>query len=302
MASISAPGWIIRFIILVLVFIVFFSIGAMAVAGLIPAGGTEPGLVPPGMGIFIIAVVNTLLVIWLVLSSRWSGWKLVFWLAFSYYGIVTFMTQVETWYFLSGVTVETQLLPALFIMGLPVAVFFIPLAVWMLGGGKSRARSYFTFDYVAGMSLQAWLWRFAVIAVIYVILYWTAGYYISWQNPELRAFYGSPDEILPFWMHTLNTLQGDYGLFLFQGLRGVLWTLFALPIIRGSRMGAWGTALLVGLFLSVPVNIIHIIENPLMPLASVRFSHMVETGSSNFLFGMIITGLLHREHRSPYWG
>jgi hypothetical protein len=33
-----------------------------------------------------------------------------------------------------------------------------------------------------------------------------------------------------------------------------------------------------------------------MPIASVKLSHMIETSSSTFLFGLIIVWLLHRDH------
>jgi hypothetical protein len=52
------------------------------------------------------------------------------------------------------------------------------------------------------------------------------------------------------------------------------------------------------LLFSVPQNVVHILANPLMPIASVRLSHMIETASSTFLFGLIVVWLLHREHHS----
>ncbi len=36
--------------------------------------------------------------------------------------------------------------------------------------------------------------------------------------------------------------------------------------------------------------------NPLMPVASVRLSLMVETVTSTFVFGLIVVWLLHRRH------
>lgn len=57
-----------------------------ALSGLIPNIKSEPGLVSVGTGMLIISMVNTLLVIGLVLSSRWSGWKLALGLSFAYYG------------------------------------------------------------------------------------------------------------------------------------------------------------------------------------------------------------------------
>jgi hypothetical protein len=74
--------------------------------------------------------------------------------------------------------------------------------------------------------------------------------------------------------------------------------LCALPIIRGSRLNPWSTGLMVGLMLSVPQNIGHILANPLIPLASVRLSHLIETASSTFIFGLGVVWLFHREHQS----
>jgi len=252
--------WAFRFALLYILFIVFFVIAAM------------------------------------ILASRWSGWKLAISLAFAYYGAVTFLMQIETWYFLSAITVGPQLLPRLFLMGIPPAFVFIPLAVWILGKGRAPADA--SPNPALVMPARQWMWKLAAIAVAYLILYWGAGYFIAWQNPELRAFYGQPGEAAPFLAHLADTLRDDPMLFPFQILRAMLWTLCALPVIRGSRFNLWWTALLVGLLFSVPQNIGHILANPLLPIASVRLSHMIETASSTFLFGVIVAWLLHREHHS----
>jgi hypothetical protein len=105
-----------------------------------PANGTsEPGLVSDSAGLLIMALANVLLIAALILTSRWAGWKLALSLALAYYGAVTFMTQIETRFFLSSITVSPELLPRLFLMGIPIAFVCIPLAVWILG--KSRATS-----------------------------------------------------------------------------------------------------------------------------------------------------------------
>ena len=289
--------WTGRFILLLVLFYILFMAGTMALSGALPESPSEPGLLPAGTGLLLIGIANTLLVMGLVLSSRWSGWKLIVALVFGYYGTVTFMMQIETWYFLSGITVSPDLLLRLFLMGLPVAFFYIPLAVWICGKGRpSEAVSYRT-DIVA-MPAAQWLWKLGAIALAYVVLYWSAGYFIAWQNPELRAFYGSPGEIVPFWEHTSLTLRTDPALFPFQVLRSLLWVLFALPVIWGSRLNPWWTALLVGLLFTLPQNLGHVLENPLMPLASVRLSHLVETASSTFVFGLLVSWLLHRRHAS----
>jgi hypothetical protein len=181
-------------------------------------------------------------------------------------------------------------------MGVPTAFVFIPLAVWILGKGHSSGVT--SSNHALVMPVRQWIWKLATLAIAYVVIYWGAGYFIAWQNPELRAFYGQPGDALGFFAHTANTLRDDPMLFPFQVLRGLLWVLCALPIVRGSKVNPWLTALLVGLLFSVPQNVGHIIENPLMPIASVRLSHMIETASSTFVYGALVVLLLHREHHS----
>jgi len=268
--------WILRFILLYILFTVIFMIGSMAVEGVMPdTAVSEPGLVPATSGLLIIALADLLVIAALILTSRWGGWKSAVSLALAYYGAVALLTQIETWYFLSSITVSPQLLPRLFLMGIPTAFLFIPLAVWALGKGRAAADTVPNPALV--MPVQQWIWKLAAIAVVYLVLYWGAGYFIAWQNPELRAFYGQPGEALPFFTHTANTLRHDPRLFPLQILRALLWVLCALPVIRGSRVNPWWTALLVGLLFSVPQNLGHILANPLLPIASVRLSHMIET-------------------------
>jgi len=286
-----------RFIILALLYIIFFVVGSLAVDKLIPDLPTEPGMVSPQVGLLLMGALNAMLIIALIESSRYHGWKLAFSLAFAYYGAVTFIMQIETWYFLIALTVSEELLPRLFIMGLPVPFLLIPLAVLFLGKAKADNEPAASLEPVKPQ--KEWVCKPVLIAVAYIILYWIAGYFIAWQNPELRAFYGNPGDALPFWQHTLNTLKNEPGLFPFQALRGLLWALFALPVIYGSKWSRLSTALLVGLFFSVPQNIGHVLANPLMPLASIRFSHMIETAISTFIFGVIVACLLYRKPVEP---
>jgi hypothetical protein len=296
----NAPSlfkWLLRFGLLFVLFLAFFLIGSIAVAAVMPDAATsEPGLVPPAAGLLIIALVNVIVIAALILTSRWGGWKLAVSLALAYYGAVTVLPQIETWYFLSSISVDRRLLPRLFLMGFPTAFLFVPLAVWILGKGRSTASA--SSGSALALPAHEWIWKLALLAVAYVVLYWSAGYFIAWQNPELRAFYGQPGEPVPFFTHTANTLRQDPSIFALQFGRAFLWMLCALPIIRGSRVNRWGTALVVGLLFGVPQNVAQILANPLMPIASVRSSHMIETASSTFLFGVLVVWLLYGEPRA----
>lgn len=288
--------WTARIASLLLLFFILFIIGSTVISVALPDVKSEPGLLDNDIGFLFFGIINMLLIIGLILSSRWNGWKLALILGAAYYGAVTFLPQIETWYFMSNITFDKKLMPRLFIMGLSIAFVYIPLAVLILGKGKKTEGAKPTFSII--FPVKQWMWKLTVIATIYILLYWFAGYYIAWQNDDLRAFYGSPGDILPFWEHTIKTLQTDFGLFPFQAMRAILWTLSVIPIILGSKINVWWTAILVGFFLTIPQISGLILENPLMPIANIRTSHMIEGISTNFIFGMIIVWLLHREHNS----
>ena len=287
--------WASRLFLLTVLYIPIWLLGALAIGDLIPDIPSEPGLVDEVTGMLILAIINTVLIVSLIVSSRWNGWRLAFFLALAYYGSFTFLTQIETWYFLSEITLSPKLLSRLFIMGLSIPIIYIPLAILICKRWKKREDSSESSNH--DMPINEWAIKLGIIAVIYVAIYWLAGYFIAWQNPELRAFYGSPGEIEPFLSHTLTTFSETPTLILLQLVRGILFAAIAIPIILGSKLKPWITGLLVGFLFAIP-HLAHILPNPLMPIASVRLSHMIETATSTFVFGLIIVWLLHRRHRN----
>ena len=285
--------WAFRLILLTVLYFPIWILGSMAIGDLIPKIPSEPGFLSQETGMVILGIINTLLIVGLIVSSRWHGWRLASLLALAYYGAFTFITQVETWYFLTELTVPPKLLPRLFIMGLSIPIIYIPLAILICKKWKKRDVAIVNPNIT--MPIKQFLFKLGIIAIIYLVIYWLAGYYIAWQNPELRAFYGSPGEIAPFFTHTFATISKTPSLVLLQLVRGILFAIILMPIIVGSNVKPWMTGLLAGSLLAIP-HLGHILPNPLMPLASVRFSHMIETATSTFVFGLIIVWLLHRRH------
>jgi hypothetical protein len=127
-----------------------------------------------------------------------------------------------------------------------------------------------------------WAWRLALIAMAYLTLYFSFGYVVAWQNPEVRALYEGGIN---------QSVFANERLIPFQILRALLWVLFALPVIRMTRGTIWQVGLVVGLLYALPMNMFHVIPNDLMA-PSVRLSHFIETASSNFIFGLLVTGVL----------
>ncbi len=110
--------WTLRLILLTLLYFPIWIMGAMVIGDSMSTEVvSEPGLVSQGVGTLLLGIINTVLIVALIVTSRWHGWRLALSLAFAYYGSFTFITQIETWYFLSELTVSPELLPRLFIMG-----------------------------------------------------------------------------------------------------------------------------------------------------------------------------------------
>jgi hypothetical protein len=128
-----------------------------------------------------------------------------------------------------------------------------------------------------------------LIVVAYVFLYFTFGYFIAWKNPAVRAYYGG-GELSGFITHITTLLRSEPMLFLLQGARALLWTAIALPVIKMMKGEWWERGLAVGLLFAVMTSQL-LLPNPLMP-SEVRMVHLVETASSNFLFGWVVVLIL----------
>jgi hypothetical protein len=274
-----------QFLLLSVLFFVFFTLGNLVPAPpLPPIPADQQWATLPAVG--LVCLVDTALIMLVILRASWRGWRLMLGVAVAFYGVTTFMSQIETAWFGPSLGIGREMLPSLFLGMVPVSFIFVPLAVWILG--KARPWNTVSEEAVAGnarlrMPAGTWAWKLAVIAVAYLFFYFGFGYIVAWQNPALREMYGSGanQQVFNFWL-----------LIPFQLLRGVLWALFALPIIAMDRGPRWQTAVVVGLWLALPMNIVHAVPNPFMPDPSVRLSHFIETSASNFLFGVLITLLL----------
>ena len=275
-----------KVLVLTILFFIALTIGnVLFVAPALPATTATPERASAQLlGMVFLSFVDTLVVTLIVLRSRWSGWRLALATAFSLYGVMTFMAQIETAWFAPAITtlrITPELLRGLFLQTLPVVLIWVPLAVALLTWGRQPPAPEAPPFPLPG-SWWGWTWRLAVIAAAYLALYFSFGYVVAWQNPEVRALYdgGANPQVFAF-----------ERLIPFQVLRALLWVLFALPVIRMTRGTRWQIAVVVGLLLALPMNMFHVMPNDLMT-PSVRLSHFVETATSNFIFGLIITGVL----------
>jgi hypothetical protein len=281
-----------KVIVLAIILSVCFMVASIISGVSTPPAGSEPLPVDAG-AVLVASLLPTAVLTYLILRSRWSGWKLVGAVFLAFYGLNTVVTQIESLVFLPR-HLPPGMIPKLFVMGAIVAGLFSPLAVLILG--KIRRELTPQGPNLRTVMLPGeWAWKLGAIAAAYVILYFTFGYFVAWKNPAVQAYYGGTDpgnffaQIGQIWATTP-------WMFPLQALRAMLWTAFALPVIRMLKGQSWETGLAVALLFAVWSSQL-LLPNPYMPEVVAK-THLVETTSSNFIFGWLVSWLLSRHHSS----
>lgn len=271
---------------------IHFILFAVVSAVLIPqAESTGSSQTSAAGSLLVVCILQTVVLAYVILRSRWGGWRLAVTIFVVLFGTMTVMPQIESAIFISGL--PPGFLPRLFLMGAIIAAILSPLAILILRKRKKDPSQQPRGRLV--MPIREWAWKLGVIAVVYVGLYFTFGYYVAWQIPEVRAYYGGTDPT--GFIEQMQSVLGDTPwLPAFQVLRAMMWTALALPVIRMMKGAWWEAGLAVALLFSVVMAQL-LMPNPYMPEV-VRMAHLVETSSSNFIFGWFIVWLLHRHHSS----
>jgi len=240
------------------------------------------------LALLLVSLINGAVWTYVIRRSRWTGWKLILTVFLVFYGVSTVMPQIESAYFITHL--PPGMLPRLFLAGLIIAAVFAPLSVLILGKAK-RSTNETAGPSRLKMPVSAWIGKLSLIVVVYLILYFTFGYFIAWKNAAVRAYYGGNDPA-GFISHIVSLLHDDPLLFLLQALRAVMWAAIAVPVIKMTKGARWESGLAVALLFAVMTSQL-LLPNPLMP-PEVRMAHLLETATSNFLFGWLVVLILRR--------
>jgi len=248
---------------------------------------TQPALGDVLAGFLTFSVCVGIVVSYLILRSSWSGWTLAGALAVSMYGISTVVNQIESIFFLSN-KMPRGMISALFVQEAIATVLFVPLAVLVLG--KWRAASPASAPPAPErLHAASVAWRLPLLVFAFVFLYMFFGYYVAWQNPDVRQYYGGPD-----WPTFFDALKGNWlntrWIYPVATFRALLFIGFVYPLIRMLRVARWETAAATALFLSAWTTIL-LLPNPIMP-ASVAHSHFWETLEFSLIFGALLGWLM----------
>lgn len=208
----------IRFIAVTILYFACFAVVSGALLSTAAGPSTPADAGAALVALFTISLINAAVWTYVILRSRWSGWKLILTILLLFFGVSTLMPQIETAYFITRL--PPGMLPRLFLAGIIMAAVFAPLAVLILGKGRSKGSEG---NSRLKMPVSEWIVKLSLIVLAYLLIYFTFGYFIAWKSPAVRAFYGGNDPD-GFLAHMASLLRAEPALFLLQALRALLWT------------------------------------------------------------------------------
>lgn len=271
---------------------VFWIIGLMIGNAIFPSNIVDTSGESTGntdLWLLVICFMNTAAVLFFIYNSRIRGLKLTTILFLIIFGIQFFMSQIETLWFNDSLKMEANTIWMVVSGGAIMSILFSIAATWLTGRFKNSDEPEAEF---IKPELKTLIKPVALLAlVIWPLVYFMAGYFIAWQFVEIRAYYSDSTAMESlFVMMKENVLSG---LYFFQILRGVLWVLIAV-LVLGSTVGTWvRKGLILGLLLSCLGCSQLLLPNPIMP-EMVRLGHLLETSTSNFIWGIILSWFLAR--------
>ena len=256
----------------------------------VDSASSDPATAPLSL-ILTIMLCQVLALTLPIVRSRWRGWHLALAMFVIFFGTQTFMGQIESIVYLGG-KMPQGLVAGLFMMGLFVAAVFSPLAVLILGRWKAAGTNEY-FDRNE-LNLGKAGWRVWFAGLVFLCLYYLFGYYIAWQDPDLRAYYAGTDPG-SFFAQMQSVVSSTPWMLPVQYLRGLLWVGLGLLIICSMRGPRWHAGLACALLFSVPALYL-LLPNPVMPDFP-RITHFVETLPYQFLFGWFLSIFLVKKNR-----
>lgn len=246
----------------------------------------------------VISFINTAVLLYLILRSRWHGIQLILIVALEVFVVQYFLGEMEVIFFNASVNMSLRTVYSQMVGGVFFAILFAVAAVFISGKLKKPEKVSEVLNTRLRMPKIEFALKFSFLSlVIYPLLYFFFGYFVAWQFPQIRQFYSGSTAILPFFEHFRTALAANPILPFWQMARGIIWVSIALPVIRMMKGATWEAAVAVGLLFSLVMNSAHLVPNPYMPPA-IRLGHFIETASSNFIWGMLIVWLMHRKHTS----
>ena len=235
---------------------------------------------------FLVCLLNTSILMYFIHNSMGKGWKLVLTIFLITFGIQYFMSQMETLWFNDSLNMPLNSIWAITFGGAIMILLFSIAATWLTGNFKysETEERHVKFEFVPILKRVILL-----SVVIWPLIYFLAGYLIAWQSENVRLFYSGSTELVSFISIMKENILS--GLYYFQIPRGVLWILIGSIVLGTTEGSLIRKGIVLGLLFAILGSSQLLLPNPIMS-EPVRMAHLLETSTSSFLWGNIISWYL----------
>jgi hypothetical protein len=284
---------IIVWVIVTVIMIISWIVGSLI-------GNALTGSVPPppqdsahaGLAFLAVCAFNAVLITMLIGVTRvYAGVRRRNALILYVFVIQYLLPMMETYFFASGIGISYRQTTAILISGAVVSIITVMLALIahkkLIRSGAERKPLGISF--IKGRKMLGWVALLILIA--YPLLYMVFGYYVAWQNEALRIFYTSSATKASFGHQLVEAFRN--GLYFFQVLRALIWTLVTVPVVVMLKGNAKYQFLVVGMLSALLPSSLLFIPNPYMP-ENIAMTHFVETSISNLLWGWLMVAAIKR--------
>jgi hypothetical protein len=274
----SASGGLLKVGALTLLFVVLSSVNYLGLS-LSTAATTTP------IQFVLAAIVETSLLSYFVVSSRWGGWKewgAVFAIV---YGMQYALTAMETVYV--GSVLPPSTAAALLVNGAISSSLFSGAIVWAFRSGRMPGGAW--SDRLK-MGAREWTWKLVVSGAVYLLLFVLFG--LAVYDPIAKAL-----DPTAFAKEQASVSTAAALVFPVEFLRAVFWALLAVPAILALPFGWKKTGVVVALLMSLPVSLSLFLSNSMT--VGLQIGHFFETFGEITVFGFLVVWLLHVHSRLP---
>lgn len=230
---------------------------------------------------WFVSVSGTVLVLgYVVVRSRWTGWKLVGALALLYVGIQT-VSFVELYLYglESAAATTSNATGSLWRAVLTVAVI-------VAGHGRLRGEEEPVSDERLQFGLAEWAWKLPLLAGIFLLAMIFGGLVVFEPVAQL---------VDPQALSTYEILDPPAWILPFQLVRGVVFTALLLPVIYLLRGGYRETQVTVATLFAWLLGSGLLIPTATIP-GNLWMAHFVEVFGSMFVYALVLVPLVFRSH------
>lgn len=251
----------------------------------IPQDGLGALLDASTPGWLVVVLVNTSVIAYLVVRSRWTGVKLAGALIVFYSGLQT-VSFVEI-YLYGMIPLEAAVQWTATSLATVVGVTAVTLVVF----GRLTGPDSPPPDDRLRLSVWQWVWKTPLIAVIHLLTFLAAGLFV---------FMGVAELVDPVALAEYEILDPPSWIFPFQALRGIIFAGLMLPVVYLFAGGLRETQVTVALAFAVLLSSGLLLPDSGLP-GLLWVAHAAEVFSSSFVLGLIVVPLVHHQHHPLRW-